>query len=162
MCEMWSNGVETAFFQNITKKCPAAGGFAPDPSQWYVWITVRFFTKHVFQCRHFYNLTIGLSSPPERVPSYVQTPGTASDLLFYDILAHIKNSSFEVFDDVICTWFWFGPLPIKNLGYAYGYHISDTGILHLLILWINCLMLVPTLNNTRVPTHNDICRSYQQ
>ena len=40
-------------------------------------------------------------------------------MLFYDIFAHTKNSSFEVSDDVIACDLWFGPLPIKNPGYAY-------------------------------------------
>ena len=31
-CEMWSNGIQIAFFfQKITKNCPTAGDFAPKP-----------------------------------------------------------------------------------------------------------------------------------
>ena len=47
-----------------------------------------------------------------------QHQATTSDLLFYDIFAPPKNSSFEVSDDDIACDLWFTP-PIKNPGYAY-------------------------------------------
>ena len=35
-------------------------------------------------------------------------------------LCPTKNFSFEVTDDVIAFDLWFGPIPIKNAGYAYA------------------------------------------
>ena len=46
----------------------------------------------------------------------------ASDLPFYDIFAPQKLPLLKISDDVIERNLWFGPLPIKNLGYAYGYN----------------------------------------
>ena len=48
-----------------------------------------------------------------------QHQATVSDILFYDIFAPTKISSFEVSGDVIVCDLWFWALPIKNLGYAY-------------------------------------------
>ena len=45
----------------------------------------------------------------------------ASDLPFYDILARQKVHVLKISDDVIECDLWFGPSPIKNPGYAYGY-----------------------------------------
>ena len=40
-----------------------------------------------------------------------QHQATASDLPFNDIFAPTKNSSFEIYDDVIARDLWFGPPP---------------------------------------------------
>ena len=73
--------------------------------------------KHVSQFRHFRILTIGLSPLLNEFLVTCHHQATASDLTFSDIFALTKNSSFEVFDDVIVCDL---PPPIKNLGYAYG------------------------------------------
>ena len=44
----------------------------------------------------------------------------ALDLPFYDIFASQKVPLLKNSDDVIACDLWFGPLPIKNPGYAYG------------------------------------------
>ena len=43
---------------------------------------------------------------------------TALDLAFYDNFAPQKLPLLKIFDDVIAGELWFGPHPIKNLGYA--------------------------------------------
>ena len=45
---------------------------------------------------------------------------TALDLPFYNIFAPQKITFSKISDDVIASDLWFGPPPIKNLGYAYG------------------------------------------
>ena len=105
-CKIWFNGVKAAFFSKNYENRPAAGGFAPDPHslrrlgaqppdprQWYISNTVHFFTQHVFQFRHFYILTIGLSPPSlNEIPVTCQHQATASDLPFCNIFAPTKTS----------------------------------------------------------------------
>ena len=53
MCKMWSNGVKTAFFHKIMKNCPAAGGGATRPPQWYVQMVASDFVTKWFRHSDF-------------------------------------------------------------------------------------------------------------
>ena len=63
-----------------------------------------------------------------------QHQATAFDVQFYDIFAPTKNSFFEVSDDVIACDLRFGPLPIKNPGYAYAVYRFDFQTGHALLI----------------------------
>ena len=132
-CEMWSNGVKTAFFKKLQKiaqwqgaspQTPissAAGGSAPRPHQWYFWITVHIFTKHVSQFRHFHISTIGLSPSLGTSPLLCANTGPRF-LIFHCTISlppqKIPPSKFLMASLHVIRGL--GPLtPIKSLGYAY-------------------------------------------
>ena len=66
-------------------------------------------------------LTISLPLPLAKILLYCQQQGKALDLPFHDIFAPQKVPLLKISDDVIACNLWFGPPPIKNPGYAYGY-----------------------------------------
>ena len=80
---------------------------------------MHFFTEHVSQFSHFRSLTIGLSLPFERVPSYMPTRPRLP--IFHSTISlPLKKIPFSRFLmtslHVICG---LAPPGIKNPGYAY-------------------------------------------
>ena len=137
-CEMRSNGIKIAFFsKKLRKIAQRPGASPPHPLAFGGWelhpqtfvcdtfkLQYTSLLKHVSQFRHFCILIIGLALSLNEFLVTCQHTGHGfwSSILRY--LCHHKNSSFEVFDDVIACNLWFGAPPIKNPGYAYAVYYA--------------------------------------
>ena len=131
------------FFQKIRKIAQRLGAPPPDPRQQCVWITVHFFTQHVFQYKYFHILTIYLS-PPLWTSSYLRANIRPWFLIFHSTIS-LPPQKIPLLKFLITSFacdLWFGPPPNQKSWLRLCIYLWETVVLQLLLLFSSYEKLV--------------------
>ena len=138
-CETW---IKWLFFQKLQKIAQWLGDSLPDPSLWYVWLTLLYSTRFPLFNFPFKFL---LQQNSNQVPNQV----TLSDISFCDIFARKRLLFQKVLMTSLHVISILGP-PIKNPGYVYEWdnHIANIKLKQFLIVKITIYTLAHTLHKS--------------